>query len=327
MFYLLNVTLMVYVNIASVCIYCVLFYISYTGNGVLFLDMAIMEILFHLSMATICVGWQSGFYLYVFAVIPCVFYCDYLDRKLFCKIQHVTPCVLSGISILTFLGLYYWTVHHFPLYWIEDSNITACMFFVNAFITFSFLILFLINYENITKRSEGILEHLAMVDDLTQIYNRRKIMEMTNQYYEDCVNLQCQEMAVAILDIDDFKAVNDTYGHGAGDYILKEVSKQIAHVSDQDISYGRWGGEEFLVVAHGDVAYQKLQTVLLDLKHLIETEIFYYGDNQIRITVTAGATRYHNDRNVDRLLSRADSYLYQGKMNGKNCLISDTTGR
>jgi diguanylate cyclase (GGDEF)-like protein len=158
-----------------------------------------------------------------------------------------------------------------------------------------------------------MLEKMALMDNLTGLYNRHYLlavldsMEIENP--EDCW--------IAMLDIDNFKKVNDTYGHNCGDYILREVAGY-AHQTCDKCTVCRWGGEEFIILS----AKSGCSTDILEtLRKKIEDEEFHFEDSTLKITVTIGASAYSGDISNDAWISNADEKLYYGKTNGKNQVV------
>lgn len=152
------------------------------------------------------------------------------------------------------------------------------------------------------KEHEQLMIH-AELDPLTSIYNRRKITELFN-----LMKKPNDQLTVIIFDIDDFKVVNDTFGHTVGDEILKEVSKIICHAFP-GIPFGRWGGEEFLMLVPEDHEHAESIRKLIMAHEFIE---------KIRITVSLGQTTVLANDNLITATKRADLALYQSKAKGKN---------
>ncbi len=127
-----------------------------------------------------------------------------------------------------------------------------------------------------------------------------------------------------MMDIDDFKKINDTYGHNCGDYVLKTVAALIAENSCGMIPC-RWGGEEFILV--GQMAEHRVQVpgsagfVLEKLRRAVERYPFKYENREIKVTVTIGLSKYTGEQTVDEWINESDTKLYQGKQSGKNRLI------
>ena len=124
-----------------------------------------------------------------------------------------------------------------------------------------------------------------------------------------------------MMDIDDFKLVNDTYGHLCGDYVLKEIAF-LMHRENVDAVLSRWGGEEFLIVGFSDGDMQIHLARLEQLRKSIEEHDFTYEDTHLKITVTIGVAEYAPGESTDEWIGRADMNLYEGKRSGKNKVVS-----
>jgi diguanylate cyclase (GGDEF)-like protein len=122
-----------------------------------------------------------------------------------------------------------------------------------------------------------------------------------------------------LFDIDDFKAVNDSYGHSGGDHILKRIAEISTEVL-KDSFVCRYGGEEFVVVMEekeGGSVLDKLEA----LRKRIEEEPFGFEGDNIRVTVTIGAMKYSNGISLEKWVNQADEKMYSGKESGKNKVV------
>jgi len=163
-------------------------------------------------------------------------------------------------------------------------------------------------------------ELLASRDHLTGIYNRRYLQTSILDRMNDKANIN-KGFALALFDIDDFKHVNDTYGHPIGDYALKEVVSIIYRNVRNDDILGRWGGEEFLLYMPSTTNEDALP--LLDLiRSEIENHEFIVEDTTFKLTITSGLSQFDATENYDSIFSRVDEALYVGKQQGKNIIIT-----
>lgn len=164
-----------------------------------------------------------------------------------------------------------------------------------------------------TIKHENIhLSKLATIDKLTQLYNRHYIDKiLLNEFSSKNIS---NYFSIILIDIDDFKKINDKYGHVIGDVILKDFAKLIKEsIRNEDI-LGRWGGEEFIIVSQNT----NIETSILiahKLKRIIENTKF---SNDIFITSSFGVSEYENNDTITSLIKRADIKLYLSKTNGKN---------
>lgn len=178
---------------------------------------------------------------------------------------------------------------------------------------------------NIKKRKEKEEEiiYLNYHDSLTDLYNRRYFMEASKKEIERA-NRYEEPLSLMMLDIDHFKDVNDTYGHVAGDNVLKRFAAIIKEsVRDVDI-VGRLGGEEFGIIlpkATLDNAKQVAERVRED----IEDSTFKFKELSISITVSIGIAKYNKyNPSMDNMLHKADDALYAAKNRGRNCVVTNS---
>jgi diguanylate cyclase (GGDEF)-like protein len=166
--------------------------------------------------------------------------------------------------------------------------------------------------EDINKYKEE-----ANKDSLTGLLNRRSFDNILQRYYYMFIKKNIP-FVLAMLDIDDFKVVNDTYGHSAGDAVLKEFSTVISGVSrlGEDFAF-RYGGEEFAILSHGNSEIE-IESYLKRLLSIVRNLNIDYGGQLINITFSAGVSAISNEVSAKQLVKNADSALYYAKSNGKN---------
>ncbi|WP_373000007.1 diguanylate cyclase [Sulfurimonas sp.] len=156
-------------------------------------------------------------------------------------------------------------------------------------------------------------------DFLTGLYNRRYFFENMQEYIEDTKE-SGEQFAVAMIDIDNFKHINDTYGHDIGDKVITSISEVLrTNTSYRDI-VARFGGEEFCVVLKNINKYSA-SDILERLRQEVERFNFNVDStNQIKFTISIGVA-LHNDDTLDETLNQADMMLYNAKQNGKNQIL------
>lgn len=158
------------------------------------------------------------------------------------------------------------------------------------------------------------LRSKAEIDPLTQILNRRALLEKLQN-----INLFMNEYSVIMIDIDKFKSINDTYGHGVGDSVLKELSQIVKKsIRDKDI-FVRWGGEEFLILVNSkDIL--KVEIMAEKVRKSIELSLFTTVEH---ITASFGVSSPRNkEQTFEEILENADKALYQAKELGRNRVCS-----
>jgi diguanylate cyclase (GGDEF)-like protein/PAS domain S-box-containing protein len=164
------------------------------------------------------------------------------------------------------------------------------------------------------------LEQLALLDPLTGLPNRR---HLESHVYSRLEEFRRDGWAFGILfiDVDDFKLVNDRYGHDTGDRVLKMVARTLNANSRYFDIVGRWGGEEFLGVIY-NVDQRKLQEISERWRLLVEQSVLTDADS-LRVTISIGASQVRAGDTADSVLRRADSNLYKAKQSGKNRVCMD----
>ena len=176
--------------------------------------------------------------------------------------------------------------------------------------------------EDITdkKQMETELQRLATTDVLTQSSNRRHFFDCAHREFEQARH-QGTPLAFLLLDIDDFKVINDTYGHQEGDNVLQRIAESGRATLRRGDVFGRVGGEEFAAVFPGcapDMAMQVAERLQREIQRLS----FSHGDQTFGITVSQGLTSLTaEDESVDSLFARADAAMYQAKHQGKNRIV------
>ena len=173
-------------------------------------------------------------------------------------------------------------------------------------------------FEKMSLKNENMLQHLAEYDILTNLSNRHR---MTN-IFSELTQKNC-EFCVAILDIDNFKKVNDSYGHNVGDNALIAFADILRKAESDNVYVGRWGGEEFLVVTAGDSTYTHSKDLLEQIRVDISKVGIPTDNGEIFITVSGGISKFLKGEPVSKTIQRADSYLYIAKNNGKNQIIAN----
>ena len=153
-------------------------------------------------------------------------------------------------------------------------------------------------------------------DQLTQVANRRGLMRCFDAERAR-VEREAAELAIGLLDIDNFKRLNDSLGHQTGDEALKFLTRRVGEALRPTDTLARYGGEEFVVLLPGTPA-DEAQRVLTRVQRLLSAELFMYEGKQSFVTFSAGVTLYRVGEAIEVALQRADEALYEAKRTGKN---------
>ncbi len=175
---------------------------------------------------------------------------------------------------------------------------------------------------SIQKRIQA-LHGIAARDYLTDIYNRRYFFQHGPRLVEQCLR-RGETTSIAILDIDHFKRLNDTYGHEVGDLVLKAVAKRLRALVGEDHLLARLGGEEFGVLFNGldvSAANDFCETLRRDLAQAKVVA----DDEELSVTVSIGLATIEGLETFDNYLNAADQFLYMAKYDGRNRIVSELT--
>jgi diguanylate cyclase (GGDEF)-like protein len=176
-----------------------------------------------------------------------------------------------------------------------------------------------INDISARKKMEEELQRLATTDTLTGILNRRQFFVLGEQEVERSRRYS-RELALLLYDIDHFKKVNDTFGHQAGDIVLRELAKLVhAQLRKNDLE-GRVGGEEFAILLP-ETSISEAVVLAERIREIIESVAINIGETSLHITASFGVASVEEaDISLDSVYKRADSALYEAKNAGRNCV-------
>ena len=186
--------------------------------------------------------------------------------------------------------------------------------------------LFLKNYV-IRKTEKAVniaydrIQRSVSLDDMTKIYNRRAGMARLHEEFARH-SRNHENMTLAMIDIDKFKTINDTYGHQAGDMVIINTAKKIKEsLRESDIAF-RYGGEEFMLILPGSNEMEAVRP-LERLRAKIANDTVDYNDNKIKATISIGiASVLDSKTDVAQVIERADKALYKAKQTGRNKIVS-----
>jgi diguanylate cyclase (GGDEF)-like protein len=163
------------------------------------------------------------------------------------------------------------------------------------------------------KEQEEYIEYMAYYDSLTGLPNKRLFIDKLKAELANN-----RRGAVLLLDLDDFKEINDTLGHTFGDKVMKNISDKLMTMRDEDIFISRFGGDEFLILASGGKNICHIENYAKDILNFMKNEMLVEQDD-VRISCSIGITTYPEDSNdVNQLIMNADMAMYTAKESGKN---------
>ena len=306
-----NVPFLVAFSIPDACIYLIGYFLILRDKLDIYTWLLFIWITIYTGVTTLCIGNGYGFHLYCFSIIPIVFITEYIGYKR--KKRKMIALPLSIAITLFYIIFTGYVTKHGPIYDRGEEKLTMFWSF-NALVVFSFLICFIYYLIKLIVISEDKLREAAQIDQLTRLYNRHYMFDKLSDITD-----RDRECILAIVDIDNFKKVNDIYGHNAGDEVLKNISGHLRKEC-RGCEISRWGGEEFLVVSYSP--YADTVAMLEKLRKNIETTPVEHDGKKIQTTVTAGVASRSSGQDLNELIQTADKRLYHGKNNGKNCIVT-----
>ncbi len=180
-----------------------------------------------------------------------------------------------------------------------------------------YFLIFLIRRVKDLHNSFNKLESLAVIDSLTGILNRRKILELIDKELLR-VRRYSSVATLIILDYDKFKNINDTFGHTAGDYVLRNISEQISVSLRDSDSLGRLGGDEFVILLPNQDRAEGL-IIAERIRKKISSKPLNYKGSDIFMSLSLGVIQITGkEENVPEIINNADSQLYKSKNEGRN---------
>lgn len=172
-------------------------------------------------------------------------------------------------------------------------------------------------YQSQLEIKNRTLMKMSNIDHLTKAYNRRCIENIFKKELRRAARYS-KPLSVIILDIDNFKTINDTYGHNSGDKVLKNVAKIISGMIRETDHFGRWGGEEFLILAT-ETSLANVAIMAEQIRAALDLHDFLEPHN---VTCSIGVAEFSGEENPEDVVAKADSALYEAKKTGKNKVVS-----
>ena len=292
---------LMWIDIASIAIYLFCFFLLKKKKYYIYALLCGNEYLAFIAVTTITLGFAAGFHFYLIGLCVVSFFTSYFSKNRRVKGSLIWAILSVAIYLTLFFITEFRTLDYIVPKWLEMT-----LFTTHAIVVFSFIVYYLVVFLNYAFSLEKKIMNESRTDELTQINNRYALYD-----YFDTEDKTSK--ALAIIDIDDFKHVNDTYGQVAGDYVLKRVA-EIATKVLSDSFVCRFGGEEFVIILEENNFLNKLE----QLRTTIEKESFEFEGVKIKITITIGAVNHLKDLSLEEWVELADEKMYTGKNSGKN---------
>lgn len=300
-------------NIASSFFYLLMLWVIKKGHYRMAVILIHMEVSMFVSVCTVLAGWEIGVFLYLIAISALVYFCPFNHKYI--------PYLFSVAELLLFILLRFLTVDMTPYYSKLDTITNTFLFSYNAITCFA-IILFAAFSSDISaavskKRLQDenkSLSRIANYDQLTGLLSRYSLLQKAEQYDKN-------KIVLAIGDIDDFKKINDSYGHNCGDYVLRHMAELVRTISGPHADICRWGGEEFVFLFH-NMKMEEVQNIMKSVCKEVAAFQFLYGQYRLHITMTFGISEGNGEVDITKIIDKADEKMYQGKTNGKNQVVA-----
>lgn len=310
-----GVTPMVWFNLFSILFYLGMLWIVAKGELFYFVNATYLEVLVHMTLAVCFVGTAAGFQMTLASMNIMLFYSEYVARSLHTRVLNATPLSLAGMVV--YLGGIVYS-YIFPPKYALSPRVNFCLQLLWGVIVFLTTIVYLRLFVHYTFRSEQLLSKRVTHDKLTGLPNRYYMSAFLNNAME---KEYMPAYWAAMADIDNFKSINDTYGHNCGDYVLQTVS-DLLREGCKGAELCRWGGEEFLMVGRVEGDHHEQIARLERIRRAVAEHPFWYEEQKLRVTITIGFARYQEGCSLNEWINLADQKLYQGKCSGKNVVVS-----
>ena len=266
-------------------------------------------------ISIITLGWGYGFELFLLELIG-VCYVSQM-KNLFIKFM------LPSLQLILFIVLYLTFGDQDIKYGsptLQHISFLFCFFMI----AIKFIVL-QDNHSNtyamdiITTQKENIsYKNIAEIDYLTGLYNRAPMNEIIEQNFKMLSNKKIKSLAIILCDIDNFKNINDAYGHIFGDIVLSKVAEILDNKISKFGKISRWGGEEFLAIIPDQNIKRSIQ-----IAESARVAIHSANPNKVPISATFGLLYIEDAIDIKQAISLADNLLYRGKNQGKNQVVSE----
>ncbi len=307
LFLMAKVYPLVYVNIVSIVLYCLFFIILQKKKYYAYALACGNEILIYMSVASVLVGFDSGFHLCIIGLCVVSFFSNYFAKT---KRKLTNSIIWCELSFIICVCLFINANLNDPTYAI-DKWLKISLYSIHLVAIFAFIVVYLSTFLNYAIKLENRILIESRTDKLTQLHNRYDLYNYVSTLTDK------SDYALSMFDIDDFKVINDDYGHLCGDEILKQIADVASEIFKDDF-VSRYGGEEFIIITkmNGDVknAFEQLE----DFRKAVEKHDFKFNNRTINLTITIGLAAFNNESTIEEWIGRADKKLYYGKNSGKN---------
>ena len=303
-----NAFLILITTIIGILIYMFAFITTRTGKTRMASYIFVIKIVLYSILMTFLYGVNINAQWFVLiAIVPSALYLDFTAKQRIIIIAFF-PLLINFQLILPSI---------FPPPYNMDGNVFLKIFFANMLV-FGLIIGFIIN-AIITKRYNDL--HIKVINDYKDVSNTDPLTKLSNRryaeyFFDKLIEFPC---LLCMIDIDNFKNINDTYGHETGDVVIKSIADILRNNLRHNDLICRWGGEEFLI-GLPKCDYDTGQGILEKIRKAVEDNIIETEHGKISVTITGGVSTL-SDNQLNVTLDICDKNLYEGKRSGKNIIF------
>lgn len=319
LFWWLRTDLLVVYTALSLVVLLVSFFINRGNDQRLAFFITIFEAILFATLSTLSYGWMSGFFLLGFDFMLLIFINSEFGKY--------SKMIFGGVLCLFLTGLFMFSMNYQPLQPLP-ANLLEGIFAINlvqGLFSFSLLGFY---YEKATENAEKEiiqanqrLLNMANTDPVTNLINRRMMM-IRIEDEKVKVDRGGKPFTIVMVDIDNFKQINDYYGHDGGDFVLVQLAERIQLTLRRSDLVSRWGGDEFLFLLP-ETRLNEGAMVAEKVRDLIIKSPYVYRERDIQVTLTFGVSQCTSEVGVGSAIRKADQALYLGKELGKNRVITE----
>jgi len=311
---------LVYLNVVSVIVYMFCTLLCRFGHIMPVYVSLLLEVAVYTVVSTYYLGWGSGSFCFLCSILPIIIY---FGTYLFKPSRRWIIAIIYSLNFAVFIFLYLKFSDAEPVF-ILGPVAKAFLMIFSAFVAAFSIIFYNTIYiytsenekRNLTQKNEQLSDD-AHKDALTGLLNRRGFLPIMEGLMKD---EKTKYFCIAFCDIDNFKRVNDSFGHDGGDEVLRHIAKLISNEM-QGCSICRWGGEEIVILMR-DYDFAVAKAKMEYLRMMIETSPTVFYNKRIPATITIGIEENKDIYcNPEEIIKVADERMYYGKEHGKNIVI------
>ena len=311
-FFALRLDVVAWVNIFDIFLWNAAFLFAMAGRTRIASSICVFTLIFYSLVGTYLLGTGVNVQWTVLtALVPTALFFDFSKRERI----YLISLILLVLNVQLFIGEF------FEAPYLQNDNIFLQVFLGNIVVLAIIIELFLdmiirSRLGEVHKKELEDFKNMSYIDPLTNLNNRRYSEVFFKRLIRDELE---RSYCFALLDIDDFKKINDTYGHNVGDVVLEKLGEILRENTRQTDLVCRWGGEEFLLI----LSTCDISSGYIALEHIrkaVEQTVVLTSGHEINFTITAGAAVWH-DEGIEKTLDICDKNLYKGKKSGKNKVV------